>query len=212
MKKNAGISTLMVTGLAGFVAVFTMALLIILRGALGPGVEDTKEKAEAEEKASAIGKQFVQDAQGAKINLYWDTVNTALVCASDDNFSVTWLQNMGTGISNVYRVAMLYSSDKLSDVEKFEEAKTKAASIINLPNPPEDGKEDPYADVRAAKAAQQTIAVGVYNYYVETGLETEAKMTVRIRYQNKEKKTQVLEQEFVQPYTQEALTFRAANK
>ena len=48
MKKNAGISTIMVTGMAAFVSVFVMILLIVLRSTIGGGPASSKSVEDAE--------------------------------------------------------------------------------------------------------------------------------------------------------------------
>ena len=206
MKKNEGISTMMVTGMAAFISVFAMVLLIVLRGAIGGGGGNEQAIQEAEDRATTISQQFTLDASTADINLYWDKVNMALICVSSDKFSVTWLDRPKEAI---YRVAMAYSSTDLSSVEKAEEAQEKAKYIVNLPDKPSEG-EDEYADVRAAKGSQQTLATGIYAFYVETSVENEAKMTLRIKYSDKENKAQILEKEYAQAYSDGAKAFRAA--
>ena len=81
--------------------------------------------------------------------------------------------------------------------------------IINLPDKPSEG-EDEYADVRAARGTQQTLSTGIYAFYVETAVENEAKMTLRIKYSDKDNKSQILEKEYVQAYSDSAKAFRAA--
>ena len=58
----------------------------------------------------------------------------------------------------------------------------------------------------------QTLAIGLRAFYVETGLDAEAKMTLRIKYNDSENKTQLLEKEYTQAYSSEAQAFRAAHK
>lgn len=206
MKKNAGISTMMVTGMAAFVSIFAMVLLVVLRTTIGGGTDNSQAMTEAEEKGDAISKQFILDVASSDINLYWDKVNVALICVGNDKFSVTWLER-----ENVYRVAMNYSDAGLSAEEKAEEAQEKAKNIINLPEKPSEG-DDPYADVRAAKNSQQTLAIGLRAFYVETGLENEAKLTLRIKYNDAENKVQLLEKDYVQSYSAGALAFRSTHK
>ena len=206
MKKNAGISTMMVTGMAAFVSVFAMVLLIVLRGTIGGGTDNTQAMTEAEEKGEVISKQFILDVSTADINVYWDKVNMALICVANDKFSVTWLER-----ENVYRVAMNYSEDGLTAEQKAEEAQEKAKNIINLPDKPSEG-EDSYADVRTAKGSQQTLAIGLRAFFAETNLENEAKLTLRIKYNDSENKVQLLEKEYVQAYSAGALSFRAAHQ
>ena len=190
--------------MAAFISIFAMVLLIVLRGAIGGGGDNEKAVQEAEDKATEISQQFIFDVAGADINVYWDKVNMAVTCVSSDKFTVTWLER-----ENVYRVAMSYSSADLTAAEKAEEAQEKTKNIINLPEKASEG-EDSYADVRAAKATQQTLGIGLRAFYVETGLENEAKLTLRIKYNDNENKTQLLEKEYVQAYSDGAKAFRAA--
>ena len=115
MRKNSGISTMMVTGMAAFISVFAMILLIVLRGAIGDNGGNEKALQEAEDRATTISQQFTLDTSTADINLYWDKVNMALICVSSEKFTVTWLDRPKEAI---YRVAMTYSSADLTSVEK----------------------------------------------------------------------------------------------
>ena len=47
MKKNSGISTIVVTGMAAFVSIFAMLLLIVLRSTIGGGKDTEKNLQEA---------------------------------------------------------------------------------------------------------------------------------------------------------------------
>lgn len=206
MKKNAGISTMMVTGMAAFVSIFAMVLLIVLRGTIGGGTDNSKALTEAEEKGEAINRSFVLDVSTADINVYWDKVNMAMICVGNDKFSVTWLER-----ENVYRCAMSYSDSNLTAEQKAEEAQENAKNIILNPEA-NDGEDPSLANCRAARASMQTLAIGLRAFYVETGLDAEAKLTLRIKYNDSENKVQLLEKEYSQAYSAGAVSFREAHK
>lgn len=201
MKKNAGISTIMVTGMAAFVSIFVMALLIVLRSAIGPGSDSSKAIDDAETRGNNVISQFNQDVANADISIYWDTVNSALICVSSDHYIFTWLQN-----ENIYRTAMNYSSDKLSDEGKFAEAKDKVKKFFE---PVKEGQEDEFASVRGTI---QTVATQFRAYSVaEMDTEGKAKLTVRVKY-TEDKKQKILEKVAEQSYSDKTKTYKAAHQ
>ena len=208
MRKNAGISTVMVTGMAAFVSVFAMVLLIVLRSTIYGGSEDSKAVADAEAQGEAVYNQFSIDVANAGINVYYDKVNIACVCVEDDIFSVTWFE---VSRKAVYRAAMRYSDTNLTAEEKAEEAQKCAKFIIQKPEKAE--KEDDKALLEACKAvSQQTLATGIRSYAVDAGLENEAVLTLKIEYTDSKNVVQILDKEYTQAYSGTALSFRASQK
>ena len=210
MKKNAGISTMMVTGMAAFVSVFAMVLLIVLRSTIYNDSEDSKAIAEAKAQGEAVYNQFSSDVQNASINVYWDKVNNACVCVEDDIFSVTWFE---VARKAVYRAAMRYPVDNLTSQEKAELAQKCAKFIIQNPEEVKEEEDKPLLEAcKTAKSSQKTLATGIRYYMVETGLDNEAVLTLKIEYTDSKNLQQVLDQEYTQPYSGTALTFRTSQK
>ena len=175
MKKNAGISTMMVTGMAAFVSVFVMVLLVILRNTVGGQSDNSKALADAEARAKTVLTECEKDISNAEINVEWDAVKSALVCASKEQFIVTWIMN-----GNVYRVAIPYSNGKTTDEEKFEDAMAQARAFLDV----KPDQEDPYASVRAT---QQTLAINFSTFDVNV-VDAGAKVKVRANYTETDKK------------------------
>lgn len=210
MRKNAGISTVMVTGMAAFVSIFAMVLLIVLRSTIYGGSEDSKAIAEAKAQGASVDNQFKMDVQNAGINVYWDKVNIACVCVEDDIFSVTWFE---VARKAVYRAAMRYPLDNLTSEEKAELAQKCAKFIIQNPEEVKEEEDKPLLDAcKAAKSSQQTLATGIRAYAVDTGLDNEAVLTLKIEYTDSKNEVQILDQEYTQAYSGTALTFRASQK
>lgn len=192
MKKNAGISTTLLTGMAAFVSVFAMVLLIVLRGTIGGGSNNEQAIQEASEKYEAIRNQFVLDISGADINVYWDRKMTAVVCIGNEKFSVIWKD---TNI--VYHAAALYEGDNLSAEDKEEQAKEKAEALI-------------HGEIEGT--TKQVLGTTIHAFYVETGMEKAAKLTVKVNYTDSDKKQQVYEQECEQAYSDGAIAYRTAHQ
>lgn len=192
MKKNAGVSTSLVTGMAAFVSVFAMVLLIVLRGTIGGGSNNEQAIQEASEKYEAIKNQFVLDVSAADINVYWDRKMTAAVCIGNDKYSVIWKD---TNI--VYQAAALYQGDNLTAEEKEEQAKENAEALIHG---------------EIAGSTKQVLGTTIHAFYVETGMEKTVKLTVKVNYTDSEKKQQVYEQEYEQAFNDGAIAYRSAHQ
>ena len=175
MKKNAGISTIMVTGMAVFISVFAMVLLIVLRNTVGGQSDNSKALADAEARAKTVLAECEKDISNAEINVEWDAVKSALVCASKEQFVVTWLFN-----GNIYRVAIPYSEGKTTDEEKFEDAMAQARAFLDV----KADQTDLYATVRAT---QQTLAINFATFDVNV-VDAGAKVKVRTNYAEADKK------------------------
>ena len=202
MKKNAGISTIMVTGMAAFVSVFVMILLIVLRSTIGGGPASSKSVEDAEARGKTVSDQFTMDVANAEITVYYDKINSALVCVSKNQFVFTWLNNK---TASIYRAAMTYSAEADTDEKKVEEAKTKIKEFFVEVK---EGQADPYASVRSSA---QTLATNFKAFFVAEQ-ENEAVLTLRVNYTDAEGKKKVLPDKVVtQPYSDGTKTYRAAH-
>ena len=191
MKKDAGISTMMVTGLAAFVSIFVMVLLVVLRGTIGGSANNEQAIKEAADKYEVIRTQFVSDINGADINVYWDRKMTAAVFIGSEKFSVIWKDR-----NAVFQLAMLYEGENLTAEEKEQQAKDKVEPIVH----------------GEIGGGAKTLGTMIHAFYVETGKEESAILTVKINYADSENKQQVYEQELEQPYNSEAISYRASHK
>jgi hypothetical protein len=202
MKKNAGISTIMVTGMAAFVSIFAMVLLIVLRGTIGGGPKATKAIDDAETRAKTVSERFVLDVTNADVDVYYDRVNSALICISKDQFVFTWLNNK---TQSIYRTAMNYSAEATTDEKKVEEAKEKVRDFFKELK---EGEVDPYAAVRGSA---QTLSTNFRGFYV-VEQENEAVLTLRVNYTDADGKKKVLPDKVItQAYSEGAKTYRAAH-
>ena len=202
MKKNAGISTIMVTGMAAFVSIFAMALLIVLRGTIGGGPKATKAIDDAEARAKTVSDQFVLDVTNADIDVYYDKMYSALICISQNQFVFTWLNNK---TQSVYRTAMNYSAEATTDEKKVEEAKEKVRDFFKERK---EGEADPYAAVRGSA---QTLSTNFKAFFVAEQ-EADAVLTLRVNYTDADGKKQVLPDKVVtQAYSAGAKAYRDAH-
>ena len=202
MKKNAGISTIMVTGMAAFVSIFAMALLIVLRGTIGGGPKATKAIDDAEARAKTVSDQFVLDVTNADIDVYYDKMYSALICISQNQFVFTWLNNK---TQSVYRTAMNYSAEATTDEKKVEEAKEKVRDFFKERK---EGEADPYAAVRGSA---QTLSTNFKAFFVAEQ-EADAILTLRVNYTDADGKKKVLPDKVVtQAYSAGTKTYRAAH-
>ena len=163
MKNNKGFSTIMITGMAVFISVFAMVLLIVLRGAIG-GPKDENAAMEAENKAEAIHKEFSEMVNLCDIGVYWDSFNRAMVAISSSKVSVLWLER-----GNVYKTAFSLEGEYNSIEEKIDAAKKQVEEMFSA----------------ETKPGQTTVAVGVKTIYVDTTQDAEAKLIVKVEYQDK---------------------------
>ena len=202
MKKNAGISTIMVTGMAGFVSIFAMVLLIVLRSTIGGGPAATKAIDDAEARAKKVSDQFVMDVTNADITVYYDRMYSALVCVSKDQFVFTWLNNK---TQSVYRTAMNYSADAKTDEQKVEEAREKVKDFFKELK---EGEADPYASVRSSA---QTLSTNFKAFFVAEQ-EADAVLTLRVNYTDADGKKKVLPDKVVtQAYSAGTKIYRDAH-
>ena len=202
MKKNAGISTIMVTGMAAFVSIFAMVLLIVLRGTIGGGPKATKAIDDAEARAKTVSDQFVLDVTNADIDVYYDKMYSALICISQNQFVFTWLNNK---TQSVYRTAMNYSAEATTDEKKVEEAKEKVRDFFKERK---EGEADPYAAVRGSA---QTLSTNFKAFFVAEQ-EADAVLTLRVNYTDADGKKKVLPDKVVtQAYSAGTKTYRDAH-
>lgn len=202
MKKNAGISTIMVTGMAAFVSIFAMVLLIVLRGTIGGGPKATKAIDDAENRAKTVSDQFVLDVTNADIDVYYDKMYSALICISQNQFVFTWLNNKTQA---VYRTAMNYSAEATTDEKKVEEAKEKVRDFFKERK---EGEADPYAAVRGSA---QTLSTNFKAFFVAEQ-EADAVLTLRVNYTDADGKKKVLPDKVVtQAYSTGTKTYRDAH-
>lgn len=202
MKKNAGISTIMVTGMAAFVSIFAMVLLIVLRGTIGGGPKATKAIDDAEARAKTVSDQFVLDVTNADIDVYYDKMYSALICISQNQFVFTWLNNK---TQSVYRTAMNYSAEATTDEKKVEEAKEKVRDFFKERK---EGEADPYASVRSSA---QTLSTNFKAFFVAEQ-EADAVLTLRVNYTDADGKKKVLPDKVVtQAYSAGTKTYRDAH-
>lgn len=206
MKKNAGMSTIVTTGLGAFIAVFALVLLTILRFANGGAAVNSEAVKEAEAKADAIAASFAADVNAADLEVYWDRVNMAVITIGTNNFSITWRE-----IKSVYHVTLPYDSTAVTDKEKVEQAKQKTQNMFVVL----DENDPAYEELRAAKiaATAKPLATGVRNFYVDTTSATDAKLQLKIEYFNKnDQKTELIDKEYTQKYTAGAASRKEANQ
>lgn len=179
MKKNAGISTILVTGLAAAISIFTMIILVVLRGALGVNSDNPEAAKLAEQKADMVNQQFAAFVDSADIDVYWDKTNIAVVFVGSEQINVMWAER-----KNIYRVTILYDSSNLTKEEKLEQAQKKTEAMFGF-------------------AGAEIVAPGGINQFkVTTTDAAAAKLNLIIEYQDGEKKVHYVEKEYTRPWSE----------
>ena len=152
MKKNSGISTIVVTGMAAFVSIFAMLLLIVLRSTIGGGKDTEKNLQEAKDKYEAIKREFDFNVSNANLDVYTDYTTMATVFISTEKYVIMWREINGATSGNLnnvaYQTAMIYPEEIKTNEDKVTFAKSQVAPIVK-------------GQVPEAKANQKVLATDV---------------------------------------------------
>jgi hypothetical protein len=202
MKKNSGISTIVVTGMAAFVSIFAMILLIVLRSTIGGGKDTEKNLQEAKDKYEAIKREFDLNASNANLDVYTEATTMATVFISSDKYVIMWREINGANSGNInnvaYQTAMLYPDEIKSDDEKVAFAKTQVVPIVK-------------GQVPEAKGNQKVLATEVsrLNIGEDAG---ELVLRVMIGYKkDKNSNGNYQPTDYRRAFSDEAKTYRAAH-
>ena len=179
MKKNAGISTILVTGLAAAISVFTMIILVVLRSTLGVNPDNPEAAKLAEQKADLVNQQFAAFVDSADIDVYWDKTNIAVVFVGSEQINVMWAER-----KSIYKVTILYDSSNLTKEEKLEQAREKTSAMLGY-------------------AGADLVAPGGINQFKVTATDAAAaKLNLIVEYQDGEKKVRYVEKEYTRPWSE----------
>ena len=182
MKKNAGLSTIMVTGLAAAISIFTMIILVVIKGAVGGPSTSSEVTKLAEQKADLIGSKFTEYVNQADLDVFWYSNTNAVVFVSKNDIKVMWKDG-----ANIYDTTVSYDTSNFDGVadddKKIEQARETVKTIIGMPG--------------SHMLAPQVKSFMVYDSDTSSG-----KLTLKIEYKDAEKKTHVLEKEYVVKWTE----------
>ena len=178
MKKNAGISTMMVTGLAAGISIFVMVILVVIKGAIGAPDGGSVQEQTAIEKADKIGQQFIELVKEADLDVYWDRKNTAVVFVSQKQIKVMWKELMDIKI-----VTIQYENPDDPWSVKKEKARELTSSMTGYKN---------------ATVFEQQVKSFVMD---DTSLEF-GKLSLKIEYRDANKQKRVLEREYTQKWSE----------
>ena len=205
MKKNSGISTIVVTGMAGFVSIFAMVLLIVLRSAIGGGNEEEKNLKEATDKYEAIKREFDLNVSSANLDVYTDPTVMATVFISSDKFVIMWREINGNNSGNIndvaYQTAMLYPETLKTDEDKVAYAKEQVAPIVK-------GK------VPEARGNQKVLATNVMRLSIGTKETDNNTLVLRamVSYKkDKNKNANYQPADYERAFSDDAQKYRAAH-
>lgn len=182
MKKNAGLSTIMVTGLAAAISIFTMVILVVIKGAVG-GPSGSSEQAKlAEQKADLIGQKFTEYANQADLDVFWYSNTNAVIFASKTDIKVMWKEG-----ANILHTTISYDTSAFDEGisendNKIAQAREKTKEMIGM---------------KGTLLAPAVKSFMVYDSDTESG-----KLTLKIEYKDSEKKTHVIEKEYVVKWTE----------
>ncbi|MBO4696920.1 MAG: hypothetical protein J5643_06555 [Lachnospiraceae bacterium] len=177
MKKNAGISTIMVTGLAAGISIFVMVILVVIKGAMGAPEGGSVQEQAAIDKAELIGQQFVEMVKEADLDVYWDRKNTAVVFVSQQQIKVMWKEGM-----DIKTVTIQYENPEDPWSVKKEKARDLTSSMTGY--------------------GGTTIAKQVKSFIVDdTSLEV-GKLSLKIEYMDSNKQKHVLERDYEQKWSE----------
>lgn len=177
MKKNAGISTIMVTGLAAGISIFVMIILVVIKSAVGAPEGGSVQEQQAIEKADKIGQQFIEMVKEADLDVYWDRKNTAVVFVSQQQVKVMWKEGM-----DIKTVTIQYEDNSIPWSVKKEKARDLTASMTGY--------------------GGTVIAEKVKSFVVDdTSLES-GKLSLKIEYMDSQKQKHVLEKDYEQKWSE----------
>ena len=174
MKKNAGISTIMVTGLAAFISVFTLVILVVIKSVAGGTGGSSQALTGAENKAKTLGDRFIANVQEADIDIFFNRTNSAVVFVSSSQIKVMWREgSMGRILETVFT----YAAE-----EKVAQAKTKTAEMQGV--------------------SGSQISAGISTFLmVEDKATSTAKLTLKVEYKE-DGKTRYIDREYTQRWSE----------
>lgn len=202
MKKNSGMSTMIITGMAAFVSIFTLILLIVIKGAYSTPESSTQFLA-AKEKADKIDATVEAEFARADINVVWNTAIQSIVLVGKEQYVLIYSEN-----KNIYKIERQYSGPNMVDSEKLAEAQNQAAAIL---------ASEPTEEMAAIKATSTLIAPSVYRFAIDCrdatleaddAAKNQAKLDITIEYQDADKKKKYCSQTYNPKYTDGAKAWR----
>ncbi len=179
MKKNAGISTIMVTGLAAFISVFTLVILVVIKSVAGGTGGSSQALTGAENKAKTLGDRFIANVQEADIDIFFNRTNSAVVFVSSSQIKVMWREG---GMGRILETVFTYDSNSLSAEEKVAQAKAKTAEMQGV--------------------SGSQISAGISTFLmVEDKATSTAKLTLKVEYKE-DGKPRFIDREYTQRWSE----------
>lgn len=182
MKKNAGISTIMVTGMAGFVSVFVLVILVIIKSVAGGNGSSSQALTNAENKAKTIGDRFIANTLEADIDIFFDAKNSAIVFVGSQQIRVMWRESISGTNGKVLETVFSYDSTSLSDEEKVAEARKKTEAM------------------KGVSGAQLSTLIQTF-LMVEDKATSTAKLTLKVEYKE-DGKSRFIDREYTQRWSE----------
>lgn len=202
MKKNSGMSTMIITGMAAFVSVFTLILLIVIKGAFTTENSST-QYLEAEEKANKIAAAVEAEFARADINVVWNPAIQACIFAGKTQYVLIYSEN-----KSIYRIECQYSESAKVDSERLAEAQSQAAAILAT---------EPTEEAAQIKATASTIAPQVFRFAIdcrdatldaEDAAKNQATLSITIEFTDANKKKNYCEKIYNPRYTDGVKSWR----
>lgn len=198
MKKNAGISNQIVTGLAGGITVLALIMLFLLRSAIGGTGIETPAYKEAVTRGQRLEVQFTKHVSESDIDVYWDRVNNALVCVQSKKTNVLFYNS---STKTVNSAEITYEGGDYQDKTTEEILNIAKDEVQKMFNSPEDDKSARTEQLRQIYNAANAnpLCTGVQRFIVDTGNANQAVLTFNLEYAG-EKKTEYYSKDITQAY------------